>query len=158
MKKNIVTLALLSFIFLMPGFVSSVDDSSDVMSVEVDIFESTVGISVPERVDFGDIAKGYISERQDVDLTNTGTTDIVVTPELTDGTEDIFSYLHFRRILEDPLTRIGFFEVEIERPASIGGERDQNVYMYLDLTNYIGEITEGETDHESEVTFWAMAL
>lgn len=156
MKKLMLNLFVIGLFFAPIGLGSAVDNSSDIMTVEVNIFESSVGISVPDKVVFGDITKGYLSERQEVKLTNTGTTNIVVAPELVNDSEEIFRYLSFKRVLDAPLTKIGFFEIEIEKPSVVGETRDQNVYMYLDLTDYLGEIEEDVIGHESEVIFWAM--
>ncbi|MBT4257879.1 hypothetical protein HOD88_01700 [archaeon] len=158
MRKLTLTLLAFGFVFVFMGFATAADNSSDVMTVEANIFESSVGINVPDRIAFGDIAKGYISERQSADISNTGTTDILITPELANSSEEIFSYLSFREILDDPLTRVGFFDFEILRPATIGVAREENLYLYLDLTNYIGEIEEEQMNHEAEVIFWAMEI
>ncbi|MCW8965986.1 MAG: hypothetical protein OQK82_04755, partial [Candidatus Pacearchaeota archaeon] len=68
--------------FLLIGSVSALvydeAEDDDVMVAQADVLKSTVGISVPDTVEFGEIAKGYISERQDLDVENTGTSDISV--------------------------------------------------------------------------------
>jgi len=162
LKGGFVIMRKLFFSFLLFGFLIagvSAQDSNDTMVVRADIVKSSIGISVPESVFFGDITSGYISERQSVDINNIGTVDIRVVPELEEGYDgEYFDYLGFRKILDDPLEMIGYFEIEVEKPASVGGVRNQNVYMYLDLTDYPGEIETNVDHHEAEVIFWAFAI
>lgn len=158
MKKNLALISLMLGVMLlasMTGIVSAAE--SDDMVVRVNVLETEVSISVPDQVSFGSIAPGYLSDRQDIDVTNEGTVDVSVSAELDESyTEDIFENLAFRRILDDPLTNIDFFEVEIEKPSTVGGERSQNVYMYLDLSDYDEEITSDMMDHTTTVIFTAV--
>jgi hypothetical protein len=147
----------LAFGFLIAGV--SAQGSNDTMIVRADIVESSVGISVPNSVFFGSVTAGYVSDRKQIDIANTGTVDIRVVPELEpDYTEGYFEYIGFRNVLDDPLELIGDFELEIEKPSAVGGERTENVYMYLDLSSYPDEITETIKDHQAEVIFWAIPV
>lgn len=156
--KKLITLMLC---LVLVGGVSALvyDDSKadDVMVVEADVLETTTGIDVPSSVEFGEITKGYISDQQDVNIENTGTTDITVIPELDEGyTGEIFEYISFKRVLADDLTKIGSFEFEIEKPSNIGGTRTQGIYMYLDLTEFEDDISSDLMEHNTNVTFWAI--
>ncbi|MBT4376108.1 hypothetical protein HOD29_01920 [archaeon] len=158
MNKKLLSVFMFGFILLATGFVSA-EDVNDTMVVKTNVLKSVVSISVPEEVIFQDIAKGYVSERNDLDIKNTGTVDISVTPELaTNYSSDIFDYISFQEVLADPLTKIRYFDFEILKPTVIGGERSQGIYMYLDLEEYAGEITEDMMDHQTEVIFWAVPL
>jgi len=133
-------------------------DSSDDMLVKVNVLETEVSISVPDQVSFGNIAPGYLSERRDLDIINDGTVDVSISADLDESYDgEIFENLAFRRILDDPLTSIDFFEVEVAKPASVGGERTQNVYAYLDLSDYEEEISI-MMDHNATVIFTAVPL
>jgi len=156
MKK---IMSVMLFVCLMFSFGFVVADDSGTMTVKVNVLKSVVGISVPDEVVFPDIASGYLSERQDLDIENIGTVDISVSAEL-DGlyADTIFQHLAFRNILDDPLTEIRYFDFEILKPNTVGGTRSENIYMYLDLENYSGEITEDMMDHETDVTFYALPL
>ena len=158
MNKKLLSVFMFGFILLATSFVSA-EDVNDTMVVKTNVLKSVVSISVPEEVIFQDIAKGYVSERNDLDIKNTGTVDISVTPELaTNYSSDIFDYISFQEVLADPLTKIRYFDFEILKPTVIGGERSQGIYMYLDLEEYAGEITEDMMDHQTEVIFWAVPL
>ena len=143
------------------GFTSALtyddSESSDSMLVKVNLLESTVSISVPDNLVIEDMAAGYLSDEQGFDILNTGTTDIQVVPELAESSDsELFSNLAFKRIQADDLTKIGFFDVTIEKPTIAGGERDQNVYLQLDLTEYEGDVTVG--DNNATVIFTAVPL
>jgi len=160
MKKNLTLISLMLGVMLlvsMAGIVSA--DASENMLVRVNVLEPEVSISVPDQISFGTITPGYLSERQDIDVVNEGTVDVSVSAEL-DGSysEDIFENLAFQRILTDDLTNIDFFEVEIEKPATVGSKRSQNIYMYLDLVDYDEEITSNMMGHNATVIFTAVPL
>ena len=160
MKKLICLSLCLVLIGSISAIVYDESDENDVMIVQADILKSEVGIKVPDNVVIGEIAKGYISDRQDIDIENTGTTDISVIPLIEDTqenqTESIFDYLSFQETLSSDMIKIGSFEMEIEKPSNVGGTRTEGIYMYLDLTEYDGEISESLIGHKSNVTFWAI--
>ncbi len=150
--------AFMAGMFLLSfGQVSAEESDSANMTVMVDIFKTKVGISVPDKIHLGTIAKGYASETKTVEVENIGTTDISLTPELFNDTDELFSFLNFKRIQADPFTRIGFFDLLIERPTIVGDTRSENLYMELDLTNYQGDIDTDSLDQESVILFTAMA-
>lgn len=154
--KKIFLFAVLSFAIL--GLVQAIE-TSDSMTVSTDIVGDQIGVQVTESVDFGSISKGTISPRQDINITNTGTVNIEVTPELSENyTGDIFDYLSFQRVLSDPKKMVGNFSVTIDKPSEAGGIRTQKVYMYLDLTEYPGNIEGDIQDHQAEVIFWATSI
>ena len=156
MKKTLLVFIFGIFI-LGAGLVNAAD--SDEMLVKVNVLETEVGISVPDEVVFEDIARGYLSERQDIDVKNQGTVDIDVSADLDEGYEgSIFENLAFRRILADPLVNIRYFDFEIEKPAVVGGERSENIYMYLDLVEYEEEINSSMMDHNATIIFTAVPL
>ena len=90
---------------------------------------------------------------------NIGTVDVEVSAEVApeyNGT--IFQHLAFRDILDDPLTNIEYFSFEILKPTSVGGIRTEKIYMYLDLENFPGEVTDDLLGHEADVVFYAVPL
>ncbi|MCW8965378.1 MAG: hypothetical protein OQK82_01625, partial [Candidatus Pacearchaeota archaeon] len=93
------------------------------------------------------------------DVENTGTSDIIVIPTLEETYEEtIFEYISFQKTLSEDLQRIGSFEFEIEKPNTVGGTKEEGIYMYLDLTEFEGDISEDLIDHSTNVTFWAIPL
>ncbi len=157
MKKSLTLIGLIFGVLLFVGVAGFVNaDSSDDMVVRVNVLESEISISVPDQVSFGNIAAGYVSERQDVDVINDGTVDVSISAELEED-DDIFQNLAFRDILEDPLTSIDFFEIEVLKPNNVGEERDERIYMYLDLSDYDEEVTE-MMGHNATVIFTAVPL
>lgn len=157
MKNKLLTLMLLGVFLLGIGFtqVSALDDYNTTMTVKAEILESTVSISVPETIIFPSIASGYISEREDILISNTGTVPITVLPTLEESYVGVFENLAFRNILSDPLTDLNYFEFDISRPAIAGGTREETIYMYLDLEDYIGNEVGYQ---EAEVIFVAVPL
>lgn len=158
MNKKILSLFMFGFFILAMGFVNA-EDVNDTMVVKANVLKSVVSISVPDEVIFQDIAKGYISERIDLDILNIGTIDVSVTPELTIGyNESVFDYISFRNVLTDDLMKIRYFDFEIVKPDTVGGEKIEDIYMYLDLEEYAGEIEIDMIDHQTEIVFWAVPL
>ncbi len=154
-KKIVMSFAFVLAIMFSFSFVFA-QDSSDSMTVRVSVIESSVGISVPENVIFNNIAPGYLSERHDLEIVNIGTVDVEVTPELSSANpDDVFNNLVFQDTLSAPMDPLGVFKIDISRASYAGETRSENIYMYLDLTNYnsTGELL----NHEAEVIFWATA-
>jgi hypothetical protein len=157
MRKLMTLLLCVILISCASALVYDDSKADDVMVVKADVLASTVGIDVPSNVELGEIAKGYMSERQDIDVKNTGTTDIVVIPSLDEGyNQSIFGYLSFQKTLSEDLKKIGSFEFDIEKPNSVGSTRTEGIYMYLDLTDFEGEISDDLIGHSTNVTFWAI--
>ena len=88
-------------------------------------------------------------------INNTGNIDITVTPELTNDTEEIFSYLFFQRVQSDTPVQIGSFSVDISKPSS-GEKKSQRTYVTLDLREFDGELDDDITNHQANVIFWAL--
>lgn len=145
---------MIGLMVLSIGLISASEDD-DSMEVTVNVIETSVGISVPEKVYFQDITKGYISERHDLKISNTGTTDIVVTPLMEENyTGKIFDNIVFQKVLSDDYTKIKYFDFDVERPTTVGGTNTDNIYMYLDLVDFEDDTT-NEPDHTGNVIFWA---
>jgi hypothetical protein len=159
-KKMMGVMTIMALMFSFSFVVADVGSDDDTMTVKVDVLKSRIGISVPEEVRFHEIAAGYLSEREDLDIENIGTVDIEVSAELAPGYNGtIFQNLAFRRILTDDLVGINIFDFEILKPNVVGGTRSENVYMYLDLENYSGDDIEDDMlDHEADVVFYALAM
>ena len=155
--KKLLGIIFVFGIFLFAGFVNATD--SDEMLVKVNVLETEVSISVPEEVVFEDIAQGYLSERQEIEINNLGTVDVDVSMDLDESYNgSIFQNIAFRKVLADPLIYIRYFNFEILKPETVGGERGEEVYMYLDLTEYEEETTSSMFDHEATVVFTAVPL
>lgn len=144
-----------SFILFGATFTSALSSEETIFSVNV--LETEISISVPDRIIFNDIATGYLSEEQGFELINSGTTDIRVTPSLdTSYNGTIFKNLKFDTVKTNPeMTRIGVFDVEVSKPNTPGGEKNQQMYAWLDLTQYSEEINETMENHQATVIFTA---
>lgn len=153
MKKEIAfvfAIMLLSF-----TVVSAAETGS--MIVKTNVLPEEVSISVPDTVTFQDIAPGYLSERQDIDVVNTGTVDVSISTDLdTLYTGDIFTNIGFKKTLAEDLINLRYFDLEVMKPSVVGGERSEGIYMYLDLSEYSGETA--EADHTTSVIFTAVPL
>jgi len=143
------------FVLFGAAFASAQPTEETIFSVNV--LETEISISVPDRIVFNDIAAGYLSEDQGFELINSGTTDIRVTPSLNESYNGaIFKNLKFDTVKTNPeMTRIGVFNVEVSRPNIPGGEKNQQMYAWLDLTQYSEEINKTMENHEATVLFTA---
>lgn len=158
MKSKILFLAFSFVLFSSLLLVSAEESDSETMKVRVNFLKPTVGISVPNLVIYGDIAPGYLSERRDLEIENSGNVDVRITPELDNYEGDIFTSLVFKNILDAPFTRIGDYFIDISRPSDVGGIRTEKIYMYLDLTSFSGNVSEEKLGHEANVTFFALSI
>jgi len=155
MNKKILSLMVFGFVLFGAAFASAQPTEETIFSVNV--LETEISISVPDRIVFNDIAAGYLSEDQGFELINSGTTDIRVTPSLNESYNGtIFKNLKFDTVKTNPeMTRIGVFNVEVSRPNIPGGEKNQQMYAWLDLTQYSEEINKTMENHEATVLFTA---
>lgn len=139
------------------GFASAADSATDSLTVKANVLAEEISLSVPDEIIFQDIAPGYLSEKQSLEVSNTGTVDISVSAALDESyVDDVFTNLGFRKVLSDDLTNIRYFDFDVMKPAVVGGERTEGIYMYLDLVDYAGAIA--EADHSAEVIFTAVPL
>ena len=81
---------------MLPFVIGGNSDREDLI-VEANVFAPVVKIEVPNYVFLGNVTKGFSSDRVRIDINNTGTTAVSVTPELEDSNENIFKYLTFAR-------------------------------------------------------------
>jgi len=156
MRKIVLTLMVLGIFVLSTTFGTALSSTGENMTVKANILQSRISLSVPNEVTFQDIAAGYLSERQDLDIENTGTVDIEVTPQLENSSDKIFSNLAFQKVLSDPMTKINWFSFDVAKPLTVGGTNPANIYMYLDLQNYKQDINSDMLNHEGKVIFWAV--
>ncbi|HLD54999.1 MAG TPA: hypothetical protein VJB35_01940 [Candidatus Nanoarchaeia archaeon] len=159
--KNLIILSLLCFIIIgnLNALTNENAQGSDSMNIKADILKSSVSINVPDNITFEQITKGYLSERKDLNIENTGTTDINVIPLLEENyTEGIFDHISFKKTLSANLTRIGNFEFEIKKPTTMGGIKTEGIYMHLDLTGFEGEIQNDLIGHNTNIIFWAIPI
>lgn len=152
MKKEIAFVFVI--MLLSAGFVSA--SASDTMQVKTNVLEEEISITVPDSVVFQDIAPGYLSEKQDIEITNDGTVDASISVSLDAYEGDIFTNIGFKRILADTLVNLRYFDFEVMKPSVVGEDRSENIYMYLDLTEYNGNTA--EADHSANVVFTAVPL
>ena len=151
---KIILAALLFVLLLMMGIVIA---GNDRMEVEADVIAPEVSISVPGKFSFGEVKVGYDSGEMNITINNTGDVAVSVTPLLANATEEIFSNVYFKRIKSDSWKKIGGFSVNISKPASAGGIREQTLYLTLDLTDYNEAVDRDILDHKSDIIFWAVA-
>lgn len=132
--------------------------SSESMDFIVDVRASKTSIEISDRVYFGNISKGYVSDKVRIDINNTGDVAVKVTPQLVNSSEDIFSNLYFARRTTEPYYKIGSFNLNISQPSSIGGITEEYFYAKLDLSNFQGAISSDRLGHKAEVVFYALPI
>ena len=149
-------LSVFALVLFGTFFVSAVH--SDVSSFEVNLIgepEEIISIFVPDRVFFGDLEKGEQSDEIRINITNTGTVDVFITPQLVDKSEKIFNYTYFAKRTTHPFQRIGEFIFNITAPPR-DEVREDWIYAKLDLREFIGDIDD-KTGHKADVKFFAVA-
>jgi hypothetical protein len=148
-KLLFFSLALLSL-----GFVAA--SSSGITHVTAQLSPAEVGISVPDDLIFRNVTSGYISEKESFELKNTGTVDITIKVSLDNSySGGILTNLKFARLSSDTPVGLNNFSVQIAKPSSVGGERSQTIYAYLDLTKYDGNLIQGKNE-SADIIFTAV--
>lgn len=155
MKRYI--LGFLGVIIFGMLFVSALHN--DVSTFEVNIIgppEPIIRISVPDNVFFGNLENGQQSDNVRINITNTGTVGVIITPQLIDKSEKIFNFTYFARRTTNPFQRIGGFSFNITAPAT-GDVREDYIYAKLDLRDFDGAIDDDIPGHKADVRFFAVA-
>ncbi|MEK6850395.1 MAG: hypothetical protein AABX85_02375 [Nanoarchaeota archaeon] len=154
-----------SLIFVMIFVLYLVSALSDTMTVEANILTgineangAIVRVEVPDYLFFGNVSKGAKSEELKIYVNNTGNVNIIVTPRLANSSEEIFSYLYFRKFKISngtavPFSRIGDFSFNITKPSSGNSFNDEYFYVILNLTNYNKTINNNIMVHRADVKF-----
>jgi len=125
--------------------------------LKANILEDVASISVQGVIFFGNLTKGFESDDVRVNISNTGTSNVQVTP-LLNGTDAIFSNTYFARRTTDNYVKIGSWSMNISRDSQFGGRNDDYCYAMLNLTGYTGTINNNMINHNANVIFWVMAV
>lgn len=162
-----MSLSLLILIF----FITIATAGNEVMNVEADILDTGQGgnnqtggisIQVPDFIDLGNVSESGISEEPQIYMNNTGEVAIVVTPQLSNYTDNIFNNLYFREFKTsggNPVTprRIGNWSMNISAPSAGQNFRSKYFYMRLDLSNANIDLSDNLYGHQAHVRFFAVA-
>ncbi len=172
MKVNILSLIAFMFILIFlilfsnSYVINAASESNGTMVVEVNLLgfgnvseTPDVSIEVPDYIFLGNITKDnpVSNESNKVYINNSGKVNVTITPQLADSEEEIFKWLFFKRIIEDPWQKIGNYSLNIDKPAAGNRVRSKYCYMKLDLTDFNGNITEDVIGHQTNIIFYAMA-
>jgi hypothetical protein len=166
-KKGVLSIAFFLFSILLTSFILAEYNVSTEVGANILGFHSNatvydVSIEVPDSINFGDVTKDSpVSDEIKIYINNTGRLPVTVTPQLFDSEETIFSYLFFRTTktsngTEVPLTRIGDYSLDIDKPASGSPYRAKYCYISLDLTDFTGDTKEDLIGYKSKIVFLAM--
>jgi len=148
--------AILS-LFIPASFVSA--ESNDTMIVEADIFADIISIEVPDYIFLGSLTNDGVSKKSRVDVNNTGTVAIRVTPYLKNGPDEIFDNLFFQNRQSGNnsiVYGIGEYGFSIDAPSSAGAKRSEYFRMWLNLTDSDLNLDEDLMGYENEIVFVAL--
>ena len=137
---------------------------NDTMIVEVNILapeipNNTVSIEVPDYLFMEDIMVGESTDKFRIDVNNTGNVNITVTPLLQDLNDEIFSNLYFQNRQSGNNSQeymLGDYSFNISKPSTPGGKRSEYFWMWLDLTNFEGNIEEDIIGRRADLLFIAL--
>lgn len=156
MKKGAIRLVILFFSLIWGlSFCLATASSSAEMTVSADILKTVASATINSTIYFGSLMKGFASDDVRVDVVNTGTTNITITPRL-ESSDTIFDNLFLKRRSTDTPTRIGSFSMTIPKPTTMGGTSKDYFYMNLDLTSFTGSIDSDMINHQKKVIVWIM--
>ena len=155
-KAEVFAFIFLGLVLFSSSQAFSVDIYNDTLIVKVNLLEQVASVDVTPSIHFGNLTKGYSTNDSKIDINNTGTADITVTPLLNNASEKIFKNLYFHRRASDSYKIIGSFSMNISKPDVIGGVENDYCYVKLDLTNYNETISSTIMGHQSNIIFWVM--
>lgn len=146
------------FVFLLGlSFTSAITESEETI-IKTNVFPTTVSISVPDEINFGNISAGYVSEKKSFYINNTGTTDVLITASLpTTYAGKIFNYLHLKKTSTGTWLNLETFNVTIDKPDVLGEFEDQIIYAEIDLSN-LPEETQEINEIQTNLIFTAVSI
>src|SRR3989344_218040 len=113
--RNKLFYSALFLLFFMPFALAG-----DITVFEATVYGSVVSVEVPDIIYLGNISSGFVGEEKRVDIVNTGTTDIIITPILIGDHDPIFEKLYFSKRLSGVDYSFG----------QTGEERCQNIMLF----------------------------
>ena len=162
MKRAMGYFIVLAFLILIIAIVKA----GDIMTVEANIFaestpEDIVRVEVQPYLNFGNVSVGEQSDEFNVQINNTGTTAVIVTPKLVNSSEIIFKNLYLREQKTKngtavPFNKLGKFSLNITKPDSSGVRKD-SFWVKLDLRDFNGDLNDDMLNHKSKLVFFALA-
>lgn len=155
-ERFLALLVLLTICFcLLSSSANALEINNSTAIFEANIFapeQRFVEIQIPDRIFFGNLTIGEMSEEVKVNINNTGNIDVAITPELSpDYTGEIFNHTYFKRVLTDDLVHIGDYSFNISASTD-----NKYFYAVLDLREFDGELEEDLIGHNAEIVFWAI--
>ncbi len=128
------------------GFV--IASSSGTLKITAKITPNVVGISVPNNLTFYNVTSGYKSEKESIELKNTGNVNISVSVSLDDSySGKIFTNLEFSNESSpsnNDYKNFSDFFVIIEKPSTFGGEKKKTISSRLNLEGYDGTFSNAQ--------------
>lgn len=151
-------------IFAQDSVNSSVVVEANIIGFSNGTAEEGVSIEVPDYFFLGNVTREKPATKDlRVDINNTGTVPVIITPMVKNEDEEIFKYLFFRTMISSGnesnniFYRIGDYSYEIDKPAAGSRANSKHFYMSLNLSDFEGVIREDLIPYRSEIIFLAMA-
>jgi hypothetical protein len=154
-RITFISLMMLFVVLFILPLCFATPNSSVEMTVGADILKTVASATINSSIYFGSLMKGFASDDVRVDVVNTGTTNITITPRL-ESADTIFDNLFLKRRSADTPTKIGSFSMTIPKPTTMGGTSKDYFYMNLDLTSFSGSIDADMMNHQKKVIVWIM--
>lgn len=144
------------FLMMLFGFV----EADNILTIKANVFAPVVSVDVSDNIFVGNVTKGYeIRSSGEFDIVNTGTTNISISAEIKDSDNATISeFIYFSRTTTSSKEKISNFNTILGRPSQIGGTTSDNFYVWFDLRNYNGEITNDMLGFTTGVRFVALPL
>ncbi|MEK6855670.1 MAG: hypothetical protein AABX66_00770 [Nanoarchaeota archaeon] len=162
-KRVLVVLAVI-FVFVGVFFLESITGYEETSTFYVNVIPSStispiVRIQVPDSIFLGNVTVGEMGDEIKVTVNNTGNTNIMITPELVDGNDEIMSnlFFRFRQTNLYNLSRAGDFSFDISKPGT-SGYRMEYFWASLNLSSYNDALSAPLLNHEADVRFVAVAI
>ncbi|MEJ2267828.1 MAG: hypothetical protein P8X70_02005 [Nanoarchaeota archaeon] len=159
-NKKCAVLFVFGLILAGSIFLVSADEFMNVEARFEGFGAETIQINVPDYIFLGNITlqdPSYETKYGDVYVENTGTEDVIVTPELLPNAEEVFEYISFRNHKTENETDVPFTGIN-DWNISVDSQETEKFYISLDLSDFEGTLESDEVTLNTTIKFVAMAI
>lgn len=156
-KRKGILIAFLAALMLSAGFMLiSADDEMTVEAEFINYGNQFISIEVPDYISLGEVSKDDpFSDEKNISISNTGTINAIVTPELASGSHAVFNYTYFREHKTQNGTAFPFEHIE-DFSINVEGGDHKTFYMSMNLTGFNGTLSSNNINLSTTIRFTAM--
>ena len=160
-KKVFILIAALGYLAICLSLTSSASFNVT-MTVETNILAEPqqaqiMRVSIPDYIFLGNVTKDQETDKVKINVNNTGTINVTLTPILVNSSNQFFRNIYFTRRVAEPYKKIGDFSFALPAHSPSGGVEEDYFYMKLDLRNFTGNIPQNLLNQKADVKFMVVS-